>query len=501
MVNWSDAVDLKRAAQNIHLEYPGDWYRDPWGWPEIDWLVERRPDQVIARLNASGARRPAKIDVAKENFGVRPAVVLDPADRLAYQALIDALSVDLIGNLPRSVYGWRLQADDPTPGEFSRQDYQWENYNLALGWLSLRYVAALKTDIVSCFASVPVDRLAERIEQRRNNDLSQRLISMVLALGGIVPGRSGLSQRSFASAALANLYMTPLDEVVAEYSDSNEVYDFSSLRWMDDIWIFGDDEGVLRRAEVELQKAMAALGLDMNIAKTEVLVDDDVETAVKNMQHSAVDQDLFGDATGLPLNELIDALLRHPETASRTSVKFATTRMREHERYERVDDFASNAARMPHASDALARLFRDSDHWRTLDDWYPAYLKSGWSAIDWSGAQFGTMYPSRDKVPDVLIDTFSVTLAAGPSLALTALLAQRLAAWNPSMARAAIRAAIDRVGHPLQRRALGLAAIAAGEERDMIRKVLGEFEETSLTLLMLDDRGWDIPVKSDFEGG
>lgn len=55
--------------------------------PKVDWVCDRRPDLLVARLNSGESKRPTKIDVAKENFGVRPAVVLDPIDRLAYQAL------------------------------------------------------------------------------------------------------------------------------------------------------------------------------------------------------------------------------------------------------------------------------------------------------------------------------------------------------------------------------------------------------------------------------
>jgi hypothetical protein len=39
------------------------------------------------------------MDVAKENFSARPAFVVDVLDRLVYQALVDRLSVTLIGEI------------------------------------------------------------------------------------------------------------------------------------------------------------------------------------------------------------------------------------------------------------------------------------------------------------------------------------------------------------------------------------------------------------------
>ena len=56
------------------------------GLAELDWLVpEHLDDYAIPRLNSTGVKRTARLDVAKENFAIRPAVVLDPLDRLLYR--------------------------------------------------------------------------------------------------------------------------------------------------------------------------------------------------------------------------------------------------------------------------------------------------------------------------------------------------------------------------------------------------------------------------------
>jgi hypothetical protein len=502
MVNWIDAVDLRRAAYNVHLEFPGDWYRDPWGWPEIEWLVETSQDRIFERLKARGAHRPARIDVAKENFGIRPAVVLDPTDRLAYQALVDALSVDLVGDLSPLALGWRLPPELPTAGHYAKQDFQWDHFTSSLKSLSLAHRAALVTDINSCFASIPVERLAERIDARRSNDLSARLISMLQDLGGRVPGRRGLSQRSFASAALANLYLRPLDAILAQYGGGPVGHlPAAAVRWMDDIWLFSDDESFLRKAQIDLQHGMEELGLSMNTAKTAVLVEEEMWSAAQDYEHSAVDQGLVGDSRDIePLTELVMRIIGDPEQAPRTSVKFATTRIRNHELWDYVSLFESVAHRMPHTSDHLARLFRDAETWSRLDDWYSDYTHSHWAAIDWSIAQLGTMFPTREAVSRRLTNEFADALAQSPPLALTALFAQRLSVWEPELARTAIRAALEREGHPLQRRVLALAAIGANEERDLVRKALAQYEETAVTLAMLDDNGWDVPSKADFTG-
>src|SRR5690348_16596178 len=106
--DWTESLDPHQAMTNIRFDITGDWYRDPWGWPEYDFLFSNHLDWMMRRARATGIRSTTKIDVPKENFGIRPAIVMEPLDRLLYQSLVDAVSTDLIGNLPGWVYGWRL---------------------------------------------------------------------------------------------------------------------------------------------------------------------------------------------------------------------------------------------------------------------------------------------------------------------------------------------------------------------------------------------------------
>jgi hypothetical protein len=70
-VNWENVLDLSQAADNVRTEFVGDWHRDPWGWPELGFLVKQEPKLVSDNLNTNGCRRAALIDVPKENCGVR----------------------------------------------------------------------------------------------------------------------------------------------------------------------------------------------------------------------------------------------------------------------------------------------------------------------------------------------------------------------------------------------------------------------------------------------
>src|SRR5260370_13565748 len=109
---------------NLRVDITGDWFRDPWGWPEYDYVLDGHLDQLGARARATGTRRVAKIDVPKENFGIRPAVVLDPIDRMLFQGLVDMNTSKLIGKLSPWVHGWRLRREDPKSGDYSPNDVE-----------------------------------------------------------------------------------------------------------------------------------------------------------------------------------------------------------------------------------------------------------------------------------------------------------------------------------------------------------------------------------------
>jgi hypothetical protein len=500
-VDWLEALDIGLAVRNCHNDLIGEWYRDPWSWPELKWVPQRRPQLIVSRLNSAGASRASPIDVPKENFGMRPALVMDPIDRLAYQAMTDRFSVALIGGLPSWVYNARLSRKTPTAGEYTNVS-EWGLYRARLKALVTRYAFLLTTDIVSFFSAVPIDRLSDRIEQRIGGDrIAARLLSMLEGWSSM-PNRGGLPQRFLPSSVLANMYLTPVDDVLIRFGRSRRGLPFRLARWMDDITLFGNNEARLRLAQVELSEAMRSLGLEMNVAKTKLLEGDDAEREIQRREHSAVDVGLeLDDPDYAPLDMLITSVLASPETANRTTIRFVTRRMRQAERFHRVGEFADAADRMPHAADLLARLFRDSDQWNELDQWFLDYAASDWAVSEWSLAQFATMFPSDADVPDSIYDFVVNRVVADSSLPMLAVAAQRVAAWNADDARVLFRERAETAAHPHERRILALASLAADEEPSFVRRLLSEFEENSATLEMLKARRFrPLPGAPDFTG-
>jgi len=178
------------------------------------------------------------------------------------------------------------------------------------------------------------------------------------------PDRSGLVQRSTASAVIANMFVSSLDDVLKHHSAAmpvifkSKIRHHSFARWMDDMWLFGNDPADARRAQMELQAAAQTLGLNLNYGKTDVLEGAEVGKQALEIEHSAVDDAIDNRTDFGPLESLIDRLIHDREKASRTSINFAATRMRIHGNNYRVKELIGIAARMPHGADAWSRLFK-----------------------------------------------------------------------------------------------------------------------------------------------
>src|SRR6266478_1003567 len=505
MIDWAVATSFEQAAKNVRSDSFGDWYRDPWGWPENEWVATKAPHILTARLNNRGAKRALPIDVPKENFILRPATLLDPIDRIAYQALVDSLSNDLIGSMRDFVFGWRLPFRNPTKGFYARNSSQWQGFRDALLDFGDSHQYGLATDITSFFQSVSIERLEQEVCQKvKRNSVIERLFDYLRSWDAI-PSRGGLPQRCLASSVLAQFYLQPVDDVLAlrsEKAHGLNAGQITSCRWMDDIWVFSDEWSALREVQLALQKCLWDVSLHLNGGKTQLREEDELRAAVREYEHSAADFGLLFDDSG-PLEELVGLVLADPANSSRTTIRFITSRMRRYDLDIEIEGFVQTANRLPHGSDHLARLFRDLETWRELEEWYLEYLNGPSGKIIWSAYQLGTMFPSSEK-SNAICDYFANGLSKGelPTVMLP-LAAQRLAAWIPDIRKGLIQE-LARAGtydHPFSLRALAFAGTQVGVPIGTVKTLLQQFDETLPQLALLESRAFKpLPVAEDFAG-
>lgn len=508
-MDWLKALDFGRALRNVETDILGDWYRDPWGWPELRYAVERAPSLIVARLNEAGARRVLPLDVVKENFVIRPAVVLDPLDRLCYQALVDTLSKTLIGKLHGWAYGWRLPRKSQASGEYVRNAKEWEFYRARLEALALGSAYGLSADIVSFFASIGIPQLMDDIRAVSGDGaVVKRLDSFLTALQA-EPGRPGLPQRCWASSVLAQFFLLPVDETLHASAPTFGGLSLTSpglVRWMDDIWLFGEVPMELRLVQLTLQEQLHRRGLRLNAAKTELRENAVLVADAMELEHSAVDEALSNPVPDTkPLEHLVAQLVMRPDSFSRTSIRFATTRVRTHRSFKLVRQFQGIAMRAPHGADHFARLFRESGAWKEMGGWYVKQTRDLGTKLVWTTYHLGTMFPSDERPPASLVTFWKSGLSNGRLPVLHVPLAcQRLAAWDKTIALAAIRSAVLQPAYqsPFTIRAMVLAGRKAGLNASEARQLLGQYSDTEITLQYLGDRQMKPPrPTSDFATG
>ncbi|UGU29880.1 RNA-directed DNA polymerase [Mycolicibacterium smegmatis] len=264
-------LDLEAGRHLAATELYGDWYRDPWGWPEI------LNPQFVARLdveehlglekgNVASSLQPFfhSMEVPKTYLGVRPAVVQDPISRLAYNSAVLKGAGSLHSALPDWVYGWRLRNDG-----VARNQQEWPRYVESLPGVD-ENGHGLITDITSFFSSIELPRLLEIVRSAAGRTASRDVIQQVLDAHARLLGRSGLPQRSFASAILANSYMQPIDDVLNAAVENWDSEVIRVRRWMDDISAEGSEDALYGLLP-GIQDRARQIGLEINSAKTRLV--------------------------------------------------------------------------------------------------------------------------------------------------------------------------------------------------------------------------------------
>src|SRR3981189_3380585 len=102
-IDWLEVVDVEQAIKTCRKDIFGDWHRDPWNWPELEWMIKDGNNLrfLTDRLKSDRIYQSSAVDVAKENFATRPALVFDIVDRLAYECLVARHSTRLVGDAPQ----------------------------------------------------------------------------------------------------------------------------------------------------------------------------------------------------------------------------------------------------------------------------------------------------------------------------------------------------------------------------------------------------------------
>jgi len=238
----------------------------------------------------------------------------------------------------------------------------------------------------------------------------------------------------------------------------------------------------------------------MNGGKTAVYSGSELVAKAAEIEHSAIDQALATIPPNLvPLQTLLDDLCAAPEVASRTSIRFALSRISKAKAYGLLEPLVDVALRLPHGADHTARLFRESGRWQQLGDWYVDNSKRYAQSLSWPLYHLGMMFPTISTPPAALVTYWTDSLGSGTlPMIMVPLAVQRLASWNANQGRAAIQAAATQPAyrHPFALRALAIGGRACGLNPTQARQILMQLPETEIILAYLEANAMKAPKVS-----
>lgn len=516
-------LDLVGGAKICIGEMYGDWYRDPWGWIEYQWVSTQsakiaEADLIRTSNKGTYIRHPAHFDlteIPKNRLAVRPAVIIDPLTRLLFSASVAANLKTLHKDLPDWVFGWRhrngvgLAANGP----------EWEAYGKSFqdtddsSW-------GLSADITSFFASIDVERLSDRLRSLLGKTAAVGIIADVIGQHDKLTSRSGIPQRSFASAALAHLYMTPIDDLLSSFADRQGT---TVSRWMDDLNATGPDDK-LYTLHLDLESRARQLGLELNGSKSRLVPIEKLRLAIQ--ADAPTDTPLIKAGEGedplassgarrkarLAANRAqvlnLEALILERKGSSPSwLIKAVLSAQRDLGDFRRMKEWRELSSGLPHVADALGRYLRDAgladeESPESMEDqeWFSDLTQTGWLSLSWVASQFALSIPMGHFSPPyrTVLEHWLETSRDPQQVAIAG---QRLAASDPSKCRDIIRARVDNCSSPMLLRACALSLLAAHDDRLVVKAILQRDDRNILLLRALDDSGYSPPtVTEDFSG-
>lgn len=305
-IDW--ALALKRISQDVRTDFIHAPHISVIYAQAGDSLVEQVTRELKAGTYRSG--EPVTIEVPKtfriavadgtnRIFGPnysRPGSILQPSDRLFYQALADQATpvIDKATDHERS-FSHRL-AGPTSPAMFHSSRACWtelQNANKAYARTKgVKY--ALRVDIANYFGSLNQHKLINVLSDRGYpGPLASKLEEMLLGYTGERNSR-GILQGMYPSDLFGNFYLAPVDQFL------KEDLGVPSTRYVDDLYIFLDSIESSVSVVRKLIPMLRSYDLILNEAKSKILPAKTLLTEEPDLE------ELFDDAFEEAKDQLTD---------------------------------------------------------------------------------------------------------------------------------------------------------------------------------------------------
>lgn len=498
--------DLSAAAQYLRREDYGDWYQDPWAWPELDatWVAHRSladfsidTSTRIKRYHGTPSFTP--MEVPKSFLGTRPAVVQDPESRLIFTAAALRIAKANHRSLPDWVFGWRYRSN-PDP---ERNSDEWALYSKSIEGVA-PWERTASTDITSCFASIDHKKLIEHIASISSDNLSREIVSAVLDAHSKTAGRRGLTQRSNASSLIAQFAFAEIDECINSGIHAGEIK--SARRWMDDISLEGTDENLVKYIQM-IQQVARLTGLEINGQKTRLESASDLWDGHLDEKNALIEVPSetieFDDAYEMREMQVYDysvlearenRILARPRESSRAAVGRVIRSLIHYELYERVDEWAEAACAIPHGADHLAKYLRAAHNATGFDvsSWYDRTAPATVHLLPWVRVQHSLSVPIKQMSNDYL-QRMSRWLAESNTLIETSVAAARLIGANYPATPGILQTRHLNAPPAAESRIITLGFAATNAPHSRIKSSASSHPTNRLLLEWLEENAWKPP--------
>jgi hypothetical protein len=255
-----DRIDFSKAINRII----SDSYTDFIFAPHINSIYINAGDFLSSKLRSElqngnfNFSLPIAMGIPKPSGLTRPGSILLPKDRLLYQSLSDNMIDEIEKEIDRDHVFSNIPSNDQDM--FISPSDSYKNFENSLIDKCSRYKYCLRTDVASYFETIYqhfiISQLhSTNIEKGYINLLEQHLLKWR------EDKSYGLLQGMYPSDLYGNYYLAQMD-----YYLNIEKIDF--VRYVDDIYIFSEDDFALRRIAVKICNNLRQQGLFLNENKT-----------------------------------------------------------------------------------------------------------------------------------------------------------------------------------------------------------------------------------------
>lgn len=245
--------------------------------------VHWRIPQIVSRLHAEATEftyRPRDPEIARleKSQGItRRTVIPSPADAMVLQALVDAISTQVLRAQPTKTSFYTRSHQQRTMADVDAtfpSDWLllWKEGQRRIWKFTQVYNVLVVTDIANYFDAIPIGQLRNRIASLGHFDevvldfLFHLLAQLIWRPEYLPPSGTGLPQIQFdAPRLLAHAYLYEADRFLSRECNGDVV------RWMDDITFGATDVATAKEVLRELDELLASLGIRLNSGKTKIL--------------------------------------------------------------------------------------------------------------------------------------------------------------------------------------------------------------------------------------